>query len=303
MLAQLAARLWNADQDSVKLVSSGVNLVYRMTCHFQKNKYLRITHPMLRSHMELVAAIDYQHYLFENGAPICEPVKSRHGNYIEEVTQDGDTFLAHVNEEVQGEVIHFNHSDKQVYQAWGKALAHLHRAAKSYQPGEKYRFLDWQDLWEEAGRNVQAENEVIQQEYEEIDDWLSSMTKNQHDFGLTHGDHRSGNVLFDGRLVHIIDFDEPVSHWYWADMARPFLDLNTRKFHKWKEKAAWFLEGYGTILPFEDEIINYLPWFIRMKNVDIYLWMKNNLSAPGFRYDRLDEIRDNICNPLITWSL
>ena len=169
---------------------------------------------MIRSRMELAAAIDYQHYLFEKGAPICEPVKSNLGNYIEEVTEEGDIFLAHVNDEVHGEIINFNHLDKQIYQTWGKSLAHLHRAAKSYHHDDSHRFLDWHDLWEEAGRDVQEENDVIKQEYEEIDDWLSTMTKNQHDFGLTHGDHRCGNALFDGRLVHIIDFDEPISHWF-----------------------------------------------------------------------------------------
>lgn len=304
LLPQLAGSLWDADLQSIKLINSDMSLVYKFKSH-SKCYYLRVTHPVIRSQSELNAAIAYQRHLFDYGAPICEPVKSCNGNYIEEVIHHDDTYLVHVNEEIGGEFIHLNHKDKNPYIAWGKSLAHLHRAAKSYHPDHNHRFLDWRDLWEEVGRNIHNEDDVIKAEYEEIDDWFSVLNKTQYDFGITHGDHRLESVLYDGQQVHIIDFDEPVYHWYWADLARPFLEQNPKKIAKWRKKAAWFLEGYSTILPFEDEKINYLPWFIRMKNMDIYLEMKHNpgVHGGGFGYDRLAELCENISNPLMTWNL
>lgn len=300
-ILQHAAELWDADIDSVKLIHSGMYLVFQMKCQ-SKKKYLRITHPLIRSRMELAAAIDYQLYLFESGAPICQPIKSKRDHYIEEVSNDETTFLAYVTDAVQGEAIHSKHNEKQVFETWGKSLAHLHRAAKSYHPEDTHPFLSWRDLWEELGRFAAHEDKVIRYEYDVIDEWLNQLTQNQHDFGLTHGDYSSGNVIYDGHRVHILGVDEPVYHWYFADVARPFLDFNDEKYDNWKEKTIWFLDGYYTIVPFEENNIQYLPWFIRMKNLDIYLWMKNNPAATNntFSHVRLAELREKIEKPLLT---
>ena len=302
-IPQKAAECWGADSDSLKLIYSGMNLVFKMKCQ-SKIKYLRITHPLIKSRRELASVIDYQLYLFERGAPICQPIKSKRDHLIEEVSDDETTFLAYVNDAVQGEAIHSEHNEKKVFETWGKSLAHLHRAAKNYQPGDTHQFLYWRDLWEEAGRFAAHEDNIIQYEYNAIDEWFNQLTQNQHDFGLTHGDYRSGNVLYDGHRVHIIDVDEPVYHWYFADVARPFLDLSDGKFDQWKEKAMWFLDGYYTIMPFEENNIHYLPWFIRMKNMDLYLWMKNNPAENNntFSHIRLAELREKIQHPLLKWE-
>jgi len=303
-IPEMAAELWGADPTSVSLVHSGNHLVFRMKCH-SKTRYLKITHPLKKSRKELAAAIDYQRYVFETGAPVCQPVKSVRGCDVEEISHWDNTFLVYANDEVQGDAIHFEHREKCVYESWGKSLAHLHRAAKNYHPDKQHQFLYWHDLWEEVGRFAASENEIIQQEYAAIDEWLGHLSKDQHDFGLTHGNHCAGKAFYDGREANIITSDEPVYHWYFADMARPFLDLCPEKFDQWKEKAVWFLDGYYTILPFADDKMHYLPWFVRMKNIDVYLWMKKLPEAGnhGFRNVRLAELEAKIQKPLQTWDL
>lgn len=302
-IPQKAAELWGADKESVKLIYTGMNLVYSMKCH-SKIKYLCITHPLIRSRAELAAAIHYQEYLFATGAPVCPPVKSRRGEYLEEVSDFETTFLANVNDAVQGEFIHSELDQQKMFETWGKSLAHLHRAAKSYHPGDAHQFLYWRDLWEEIGRFATNEDSIIKYEFAAIDEWLNQLTQNQHDFGLTLGEYRSGNILYDGQRVHIIDIDEPVYHWYFADVARSFLDLNVEKHDHWKEKAMWFLDGYYTIAPYEDSNFQSLPWFIRMKNLDAYLWLKNNPAVNNdvFNNIHLGELREKIQNPLLTWD-
>jgi Ser/Thr protein kinase RdoA (MazF antagonist) len=297
-----AAELWDADFHSVKLIHSGMNLIFKMKCQ-SKMKYLQITHPLIKSRMEVAAAIDYQQHLFATGAPICQPIKSKRGHLIEEISDAENTFLACVNHGVQGEAIHSEHNEKQIFETWGKSLAHLHRAAKSYHPQDTHQFLYWRDLWEEVGRFAAHEDKIIRYEYDVIDEWFNQLNQNQHDFGLTHGDYRSENVIYDGQRVHILGVDEPVYHWYFADVARPFLDFS-EKYDSWKEKATWFLDGYYTIVPFDENNIRYLPWFIRMKNMDMYLWMKNNPAAnnDAFINIRLAELREKIENPLLSWD-
>jgi Ser/Thr protein kinase RdoA (MazF antagonist) len=72
---------------------------------------------------------------------------------------------------------------------------------------------------------ARREEKRIQDLYQAIDNSFRAFPVNSQNFGLTHGDHRPGNVLYDGKQVHPIDFDEPVYHWYMADIAKPFLDL------------------------------------------------------------------------------
>jgi len=43
-------------------------------------------------------------------------------------------------------------------------------------------------------------------------------------------------------------------------------------------KGEMVFDGYYTILPFDDEQVNHLAWFVRMKNLDRYLWMKTCLQ-------------------------
>jgi len=300
-IAEKAAALWGADPDSLKLISVDNNLLFHMKCESGKY-YMRITHPLIHSAEELKAAIHYQHYLFEKEAPICQPIASLHAAFVEIIPHHHSAFLVYVNEAVQGDAIYFDHADQEIYKVWGKALAHLHRAAKSY-PRGRHQFLYWHDLWEETGRFAIHEDEIIQREYQAIDTWVNNLSKNQHDFGLIHGKHQPGKIFYDGEKIHLLDTNEPVYHWFHADIARPFLDLPPEKFDQWKTKAACFLDGYCTIHSFDEEYIQYLPWFIRMKILDEYLRMKNMPALSGLEMIRLRELRARIRDPLRVWEL
>ena len=155
---------------------------------------------------------------------------------------------------------------------------------------------------EETGRFAAAEEDIIQHEYQAIDAWVNNLSKNQHDFGLIHGSHQPGKIFYHGENIHLLDSDEPLYHWFHADIARPFLDLPPDKFYQWKIKAAWFLDGYYTIHSFAEDYIQSLPWFIRMKTMDEYLRLKNMPVLNGVENIRLMELRDRIRNPLRMWE-
>ena len=277
-----AASLWVNKPMSLSLINNQINCVYR----FEENNqgyYLRITHGEIRSPRELHAAIDFQHHLIINKAPVCEPKVSKMGRFLETVNQDGLDFLAHVCLEVPGQVMSFDHTEKDAYLAWGKSLALLHRASQTYEPKE-HRFLTWKDLWGETSDYVKKEGQDIQDVYRRVDSWFHTHICTTSNFGLTHGDHRPGNVLYDGIQIHIIDFDEPVYHWYMADIAKPFLDLCDKPYNTWQPFFDWYIEGYRSILPITDDELRAINWFTQMKSLDIYLWCKNNWfepTAPG----------------------
>ncbi len=300
-IPEKAAELWGADPASLKFVSMDHDVIFRIKTA-GKTRYLRITHPLIRSQQELTAAIHFQRYLFATGAPICEPIASLNGHDVEKIRQGKTVWLAYVNEELQGEAIHFEQADKNIYEAWGRSLAHLHRVAKSYHP-DNHQFLYWHDVWEEAGRLAENEDAMIRYEYKAIDDWLSNIDKNQHEFGLIHGNHQRGRVFYDGETVRLLDMHEPVFHWFFADLTRPFLHLSPQRFAQMKEKARWFLDGYSVIQPLAEEKIAYLPWFVRMQNLEQYLWKKNLAVVSGFENVDLAAMLEEIREPVRSWEL
>ena len=296
-----AAMQWVDRPANLTLVNNQINCVYRFE---RKNKdyYLRITHEQIRPINELEAAIDFQQHLFMNNAPVCPAMASKNDRLIEPIQQDDLVFLAHVCHEVPGAVMHFEHTDKHVYTVWGQSLARLHRASQTYQPKE-HPFRTWKDLWQETTNYAEHESKDIKRIYHQIDEWFAHHPVTESNFGLTHGDHRPGNVLYDGHQINIIDFDEPVYHWFISDIAMPFLDLSSKPHHEWKHLFDWFIEGYRLILPIDEEDLRSINRFTQMKSLGIYLWCKNEWhepTAPGGkpREQWLSELRQMALTPL-----
>ena len=71
-------------------------------------------------------------------------------------------------------------------------------------------------------------------------------------FGLTHTDVRSENAMWDGERVRIIDFDEPVYHWYASDVMRPFLEFARLPADEFDSLFDAFLAGYREVREFSD---------------------------------------------------
>ena len=274
---QRAIKPWDGAVSSIKLISDGINLVYR----FERNSdvyYLRITHAELRSEQELLAAITYQRHLFEHDVPVCEPIASMNGLWVECIRQGNELFLAHVCREVPGNPIHFDYSNLELYKHWGTVLGKLHQAAQKYIVG-KYNYTNWNKSLEELHEYAPNESEALQNTLAEVTHFLNSRLQSRDCYGLTHGDHREGNVLTDGHQVHIIDFDLPSMNWFTEDVTRPFFDSIVHDKRNWQDKFKPYLEGYFSVMPANSLDLPALPKQIQMKCLEIYLWTKNNWNA------------------------
>lgn len=303
-LLEKITALWSNEIGSLKLINEGINFVYRFEIN-GKGKILKLTCQSNRNYKELTSAVDYQRYLFENKVPIDQPIKSLQHHYIEEINYKSEIFFARVSEEIRGQILQFENDDKNIYKNWGIALAKLHKTAKIYQPNKQFKFINWKEIWNEVYGYVQLEEPKIKNEYSLITDWFNHLDCDENNFGLNHGDHRIGNVIYNDKNVYLIDFDEPVYHWFIADISRPFLELCEFPVFTWRKKLLWYLEGYRSILPIEIKQFNQIPWFIRMKNLELYLWTKNNWHHPiapgGERTDQwLNNRKKMILNPFFS---
>lgn len=293
-----ATQLW--DGGTPTLVSAGINLVYR----FERENtgyYLRLTHKKLRSEAELLAAIDYQHHLFKHQVPVCEPVPSCNELWVEAIQQSEHTFLAHVCKEVPGTPIQFNEEDRQVYRHWGQALGQLHRAAQSYD-AKHHQFTDWNSSLEELHEYAIHEAKALQACLAEVDQFLKTRKQTPSNYGITHGDHREGNVLSHMGKAHFIDFDLPSMNWFMEDFARPFFHSIIFDETDWKIQFPLYLEGYYAVMPTESLDLSVFSKQIQMKCLEIYLWTKHNWNdteAPGGGNTRdwLNRVYEKIIDP------
>ncbi|MEB3702339.1 Homoserine kinase [Candidatus Bealeia paramacronuclearis] len=278
-------KTYGADLESVKLISNGINLVFR----FEKEGrgyYLKLTHEALRPQTALQEAILFHQFLFENTLPVPEIVFSQNGKTIEVLSQNEDVFLAHVMKEVLGESIapldKIGNLTPEVLKNWGRTLAQFHKIAQGY--AKAPMFKRGNDIFEEFDGYVSQENSALQHEYNDVKNKILALPRTPFNFGVIHGDHRPGNVLIQGGRIFLIDFDEPLNACLMKDIARPFFDLYVENDLRLFEKSKPFFEGYIEVLPqmllnFEDFLL-----FLRLKALDIYLWTINNWHsdiAPG----------------------
>ena len=278
-----AAALWGADPGSVRLAGDGINVVFRFEARGE-GRYLRITHAELRSRDALASAIDFLRHLSAAGAPVCRPVASESGRLIEELRQGDELFLASTVAEVPGRCMGLRHTEARVYEAWGRSLGQLHRTAEGYTPAPERHFLSWEDLWRKTGAMIARDDTLLCDEYERVGAWLNALPRGAADFGLTHGDYRPDNVLWDGRQAYTIDFDEPVYHWFAADIARALREFADKPQRRRRQLLTWFVAGYRSVRPLDSRWIADLTWFMRMKDLEIYLWTaqrRRDTLVPG----------------------
>ena len=282
---QEIASLWGADQGSVRLVNEGINIVYRFESG-GSGVFLKVCNAANRSMLEHRVAAEYLQHLADNGADVCVPMLSADGRLIEEYRQGGDTFLCRVTNQARGRAISLETPSVAEFRAWGVALGKMHRAAESYRPSFELMYLTWKDLWAQTDAGLGSEDtEPVREEYQQLDPWLHSLPETPDVYGLTHTDIRTENAMWDGERVRIIDFDEPVYHWYASDVMRPFLEFVRLPAEEFDPLFDAFLEGYREVRGLSDRWIGELPRFARMKNLGFYWWDMVNSSGNRTDYD------------------
>ena len=272
---QRAVEQWGADPSSLQFVNQGINVVYRFTAHGQ-TYFLKITHAYLKTQPVLEANWDFLFYLAENGAPVSPPVLSADGQKVVAIPQGEEPFLATITQAIPGEPLPDTMMPEETFQAWGRALAQLHNAAESFRPTDPSLFLTWGHVWEEIRALIEPDDQAALLEFEQVNRWVQSLPEDSPDFGLTHADFRAGNMLLHNGRITILDFDEPVRHWNAADIARPFLELADHPLEDRRQSINWFIQGYRSTRPLDDFWVEKLPWFMRMKTLDIYAWSAAN---------------------------
>lgn len=292
--------LWGGDPDSIELVRDIINVVFRYEEPGQGGRYLRIS--KFWEPKKIIGATDYLRFLWAGGAPVCAPVAAKNGRFINYYTTspgDGgsdDRYICRVYSEAVGETLTNRCTNPIIYEAWGKAIAQLHQVAIHYQPAPDLYFHTWEKEFQDTQAWLPPHDTIAWQEFERLRHWFDQMPPIDGGFGITHADCNAGNFVWNGRLITIIDFDEPMVNWFASDVARPFLEMQDFPLPLRRQLMAAFLHGYRQIRPLSEATAAALPYFMRFKTLAAYAWELGDCGTP-FETDYLADLRRQFANP------
>ncbi|ULT58393.1 phosphotransferase [Neobacillus drentensis] len=288
-------------EDKVRKLGDFENYVFEV---YQDGKplVLRITHSSHRKRTEIGAELNWMDFLFKNDVNCPGVIPLPTGDFIQtEKAADGTSFYACLFSKVRGEPVKINsHTfNEELFYAWGREIGKMHRITKQYQPqkGESIRPYWYEEELLRVEDFFSHEPEIIENTQQLIFE-LRELPQNLDNFGLIHSDIHSGNFFYDGKEVHVFDFDDSSYHWFVSDIAIPLYysilygssnvkEGERRTFSKFF--LSHFTRGYEVYHPLPENWKEQLSLFLRLRDITLYSVFHKKIS-PQDRNDRLNHL-------------
>jgi Ser/Thr protein kinase RdoA (MazF antagonist) len=303
-----AACLFAADADSAVLLSNVENFVY--ACSSKREPIiLRITH---RSHREvptIQGELEWMAHLFAGGVPLAMPLRSIHGNMVEQIGSGEAQFAVTAFPKLPGQpILDAGECTPEIYRQWGRVMGRIHALSKTYQPSDpSYRRGSWfeNDILINAEKYIPGQA-VILGKLQRLMDNQKTLPQDRESYGLIHRDFTDVNFFVHDHHIAVFDFDDSEYHWFIYDIAivlfdavpfMPHLDMNEINFGKffWQHFYAGYLEE--NIL--ENAWIERLPQFMKLYQMYMYIWTHMKKDAKDLKDGEqrwLAEVRERIEN-------
>ncbi|MFS0671879.1 phosphotransferase enzyme family protein [Ornithinibacillus sp. 179-J 7C1 HS] len=278
-----------------KLLGDFENYVYEVT-KGDEAFILRITHSSHRSEEEIYGEIEWLNFLHENGANVSVVFSSINQYLVEkQVAEDETIFYACLFSKVKGNPIRSNDPkfNTTLFHSWGREIGKLHRITSEFQPQTGIRKQWFEDDLFEIEKYVSNEPIVIERTKEIISKLKQLPEEN---FGLIHNDVHNGNFFFDGKEIHIFDFDDACYFWHVSDIAIPLYYACTSLFpdeSNQLQKAQFanefitsFINGYAEEIQPPTNWKELLSLFLKVRDITLYSAL-NKKIAPKERNERI----------------
>jgi Ser/Thr protein kinase RdoA (MazF antagonist) len=197
------------------------------------------------------------------GGPVSPAVPSLAGRRVEQP----DGYAAMAMQGLAGAHYDDDEVDETVAQAWGAALARIHRAGTDAVVGRvpdtvSQCRLALEDLRGADSSGLRACADIIGE--------LQELPVDPRVYGLLHGDPEIDNVVFTDQGATLVDLDDVRHGWFAADIGFALRD--------WAEIAAApdldaavpraFIAGYRTVRAVSDEELSWMPLLARAAGLE-----------------------------------
>ncbi|UHA75504.1 phosphotransferase enzyme family protein [Paenibacillus sp. 481] len=292
---------WDYDKDSLQFWRASSNFVYQ----FKQNEhvcFLRFAHEQDRSYEHICAELQFMQYLQANDYPCVTPLPSKQGNLVESLHTSNGTYYAVAFSEADGEQLDIDEMVGLHAVKWGASLATLHELSQIYRPAHEQR-----GSWQDSLRFVRSileqhpSEQAARTECDRIAQWLSELPVSSEQYGLIHYDFQQDNIFWaeSDTRINAIDFDDSMYHWFGMDIMSATSDL--REEDETGELFEAFLQGYRSVRPLDESIVDQFPRFARFANLYgfarvLYSLQDSVISDAPDWYDGLKEHLAELCD-------
>ncbi|MEZ5870437.1 MAG: phosphotransferase [Nitratireductor sp.] len=300
MVARKALGHWGLEGCAVALMAERENSVWRVDTA-TGSLAMRVHRPGYRSLAELRSELDWMTMLDKGGLPVARPVTARDRQKC--VVIDG--FAIDVLEWIDatplgasGSVIALE-NPVEVFLSVGETMAWMHDLSDAWVLPEDFARPAWDlegllgenPLWGRFWENPRLapdESRLLLAARERAREELAALS-GELDHGLVHADLVPENVMFDGREIHMIDFDDGGFGFRLFDLATTMNRLE--RIDLSGEWANALLEGYRRRRQIDTR---FLGLFQLLRSFTYVGWIVPRMAEPGSR-ERNARFIDEAC--------
>jgi Ser/Thr protein kinase RdoA (MazF antagonist) len=286
-LLTIAAARFGAAPGSLRLIRDFENFVYDVELS-GRPAVLRVTHCSHRTRRELEAELDFVRFLSSRGEPVCAPIASLAGALVEAI---GDQFFACVFERANGTEVNARDPalwTEQLFHAWGRTLARLHRAARDYEPEPGCpRRGHWFEQDFSTPNHFSDDDQDLSVRFSELIEELRSQAPDPARYGLIHADLHHGNFFTTpDAQISVFDFDDAAYHFFTYDLVIATMHLPTavRPVERLPIATA-IIAGYRQLEPSPPGFVEDFRRLLLLRDLQIYQLIHKKI-APEERDER-----------------
>ena len=214
------ARKFNEGVLSVEYITTCRNIIYKAIC--KDNRFvIRLTDPQVRTKEQIECELQFQNFLFENGADVTKPLITTDNERIIDCVIETKRYYASAFTFAEG-LNWYERVDEspEILCQIGKALGKVHKLSKKYK-AVTHKRREWYEQQElaDAPKLFKDYSKELYTSFMSFVNQMKALEDHQDRYGLTHGDYLMSNYLIDNGKVTIIDFDESKYSWFAMDLA------------------------------------------------------------------------------------
>ena len=293
-VAQEAAERFDFPRVKATLLAFSENATYLVTDPETGEKLfvLRVGRPGYHTLEEYESEISWLRQINDyTPLKVANPISARDGSYIQLVERDDTTYYCIATEFLTGLTLeHDNAPGAAVehFRTLGETTAYLHRQTEIWNGTKDIKRFHWDcenmigehaiwGNWRDYPDIKPEEEAKIARCCEIIKARLDRYGKNEHNYGVIHADLRDTNIIVEGDVIKVIDFDDFGFGWHLHDLAGALTFIEERE--DVPDLVNAWLDGYRRVLPFTDTDFVEIDTFILQRRIQMLAWMGSHQDS------------------------
>jgi len=301
--ALTALERFPVDVENVEFIQLSENVTFRVSANSSDTDYvLRLHRPGYNSIEELNSERIWVRALKEAGISVPGSLLTREGQHfaLVDIPDAGEQRYAGMTTWFEGTPLNeylATTSDaverKRLFRRIGELAAAIHNQSSGWKEPAGFEMgrLDvesllgetpyWGRFWEHAELTA-TEKALLLQERERARATLIAYGESPDNFGLIHADLHPENIVYNGKDLALIDFDDAAYGWHLYEIATAL--IMDRLAPDFDALRAALLEGYRENRPLSEQDVDLLDAFLLIRGMAIIGWFHQRAEHAGSEY-------------------